>query len=486
MNKKILAVIAILSVSLAAFADSLKDSRKDGHIIESKYGAVVYHNTTGGVTFYAKGRHSKFIPIVSIADNSDGTCPTLSIDGVNYNLLTSTRVKSQCVIENDVMTVTYTINKKHKMAIRYEFTDNVNEGDNLRITYSVLNETDRMHEYEFKYVFDTILGEAKNAHFNTAYKQVNSETVVTAFDKHKFVLSNDETAGVKFILDDSVAKKLIKVVMANHSYFETNMYEGFFQEGRSLNAVLCYNDTCVGFWFKPFDVGVNRTKSFSQNLNLFVNNIDGVSFYDTPKKVKSDDSDSKQAVEKMLDDDEEEPRPSRHEKKAEQKKAEPVLKADYSAQKPEENAEPKPVVNPTVQPVEQKKNSVTKVEEKKAEPVKPVKEEPVKAAAPAKPVETVKPAETVKAAEPVKETVKPAEQKTEAPQPKAPEQEEKIEVPVIPESNINYEYAKELIRRISELDPKTAKRSDIAKLQVELDELMRLLNERAAQKKGTK
>lgn len=265
--KKLVTVIAFGFACLAAFSQEAVKTEKI--LLQNDNIRVEYVDFNGGVFLHSIEGKNK-TPVIDTVDYAGSSFIGLGIDRHYYNLRNSGKVKFAGAKIEDKIEVIYTIDGKVILTVDYS----IQGEDVLNIKYSIQNIDSQVHNISFKTIFDLILGEWQGGLYATDIKtKINSETIISDFRKHKYVLASDGVTGVKFILNDDFAKNAYKVVVAGKPYFENDAFEGRFQEGRSFNTVLSYNNSGIGFFYKSVVLEPEQEKIYSQNILFLKSNL---------------------------------------------------------------------------------------------------------------------------------------------------------------------------------------------------------------------
>ena len=414
--KKVALVLLTVLISFNVFAQSKnkKSFKKDNILIE-------YVENNGGVLlYYVDDKNHKF-SVLDTVDLGTSSFTGVLIDKNYFNLKTSGGVYSAHTVTEDSLAVKYTIGKKLEVTLTYT----VPEKNVLNIKYTLKNLSKDEHTVAVKSIFDTCLGEWNGTPFSTEAKQkIQSEYIISNFQKHKTLTSTDGTTGIRFMMDKDFGNIAYKCVIAAKPYFENDNFDNHFIEGRGFNTVLSYNNACVGFFFKTRTLKAGKEVSFNQKVEFAQAVI-------TSFKKPADDDDDDESKKYHFEGDDEE---SSDSKKTEDNKTEVIGSQEES--KTETSTQPvKEFQNET------EKESVTEAVSQKDEKPSIVNKE---------------------SEENVFEKITAGSSQTEA---------------AASKPKVNKERALEIINRIKNLeeDGSNTNRSEIIELQIELDEIIRCL-----------
>ena len=262
MNKKIFSVISIFLFSVCLFAQS----KKDGYVLQGKNVIVEYVPYNGGVIYYYTDPNDKAYSkaaVIDTVDYANSTFIAVSIDKKTYNLHNSSGITYSYTNDGKTLTVIYQIKKLIELSVHYT----VSNKNVLTVSYSVKNIDSKNHTVMLKSIFDTVLEEFNGGFYSTdAKKKLKSEYIISDFEKHGFVDSSNGVLSVRFLLDENFSKYAYKVVIAAKPYFESDIFEGRFVEGRGFNTVLSYNNSAIGFFFKTLKLNPGDEKTFVQKM----------------------------------------------------------------------------------------------------------------------------------------------------------------------------------------------------------------------------
>lgn len=262
--KKVFVLISALLMSFSCFALTVNDSVT----IKNGIAAVEYVPYNGGVFLYAEGVNKKYVPLIDTVDYAASSFIGVAVDKTYYNLRNSGGVKYDYTIEDNVLSIVYNVKNQIQLTVTYK----INKKNIIDVKYSVKNLESVKHSVSVKSVFDTVLGEGKDGAYLTAVKnKINSEYIISDFEKHKYLTSTDQKVAIRFLFDSIYQKYAYKTVIAAKPFFDTSVFEGRFVEGRGFNTVLSYNNSCVGCFFKTMKLNPDEEKSFEQKIEVLRN-----------------------------------------------------------------------------------------------------------------------------------------------------------------------------------------------------------------------
>lgn len=273
MNKKLFTIFSILIIYITSFSFAQKKlTIKDQNIYAE------YSDLSSSVNLYYEHENDKKTAVLNLNEYGKSTFVGFMLDNQFFNLKESASVSYKAYTNENTLTVEYLIKNKIKFIIDYSIL----EKNILQINYTVSNIDSKAHNIAFKSVFDTVLGERyKTAFSSSINSKINSEYIISDFNKHKQLISTDGKIRIAFILDDQLQKDAYKVVVAAKPYLSESELKTHFIEGRGFNTVLSYNNSCVGFFFKSGVLNNNSKKTFTQKIyfesNLFLQINDGKS-----------------------------------------------------------------------------------------------------------------------------------------------------------------------------------------------------------------
>lgn len=250
----------VLSIFLSSgiFAAEHKQLRKNNILVE-------YVPYNGGVFLSYVDAKNRKTPVIDTVDYANSSFIGVAVDKNYYNLRTSGGVKYECQVDENSLSVIYTIQKNIVLTVTYS----VSQKNVLNIKYTIKNNDSNEHQVSIKSVFDTILGEWNGSYFSTESKsKIKSEYIITDFQKHKALTSTDSVTGIRFMMDKDFGKYAYKTVIAAKPFFETDVFDGHFQEGRGFNTVLSYNNACVGIFFKTRTLKAEKEVSFNHRIEF--------------------------------------------------------------------------------------------------------------------------------------------------------------------------------------------------------------------------
>lgn len=257
-SRKIFLFILSLFLSFGIFAAERKQLKKNNILVE-------YVPYNGGVFLSYVDAKNRKTPVIDTVDYANSSFIGVAVDKKYYNLRTSGGVKYECEVDENSLSVIYTIQKNVVLTVTYT----VPHKNILNIKYTIKNKDSNEHQISIKSVFDTILGEWNGSYFSTESKaKIKSEYIITDFQKHKALTSSDGITGIRFMMDKDFAKYAYKTVIAAKPFFESDVFDGHFQEGRGFNTVLSYNNACVGIFFKTRTLKADKEVSFNHRIEF--------------------------------------------------------------------------------------------------------------------------------------------------------------------------------------------------------------------------
>ncbi|MGN0739210.1 MAG: hypothetical protein ACI4LX_03475 [Treponema sp.] len=407
ISKKKLFSVFIFALAFNLFSAENQNVLRKGNIF------LEYIDLTSSVLVYYESSRGAKTPVIDIVDYGNSSFVGIAVDNRYYNLKTSGGVNYSFAIEDDSLTVTYEIGKKIMVGVVYTIQD-----DNvLSIKYVIKNFDSKDHAVSLKSIFDTILGEWKGGIYSTAIKpKINSEYIISDLLRHKFLTSTNGDIGISFVLNDELANDVYKIAIAAKPFFNSDVFEGRFMEGRSFNTVMSYNNSCVGFYFKACKIKASSQKSFVQKIKFISNDL--LKFENTSStEVSASES-----------------------QKTEEAYYKQIIEQDEIPFAPE-------VIEETISE-KQNVEEILSAEEKKSPEVK----------VPSSPKTEAEPERT-----PAVQTV----QKTEQIKPESSSSQKKVDK----------EYARELIQKIQALNAegKDVSKTEVLKLQLELEKVLNQL-----------
>ena len=261
MNKKIVLFIAMLPL-FSVFAGKKKDSL----VLAKKNVMVEYVPYNSGVLLYYSDPNDKAyakVPVIDTLDYANSSYIGIAVDKRFYNVHNTSGITYSYSNDGDTLTVNYQIKKQILLSVEYT----VSSKNILSIKYHVKNIDSDAHSVMLKSVFDTIFEEFNGGFYSTeSKKKIKSEYIISDFDRHQYIESSNKVVSIRFLLDENFSKYAYKAVVAAKPYFESDIFEGRFVEGRGFNTVLSYNNSAIGFFFKTLKLNAGEEKTFVQRI----------------------------------------------------------------------------------------------------------------------------------------------------------------------------------------------------------------------------
>lgn len=261
MNKKIVLFIAMLPL-FSVFAGTKKDSL----VLAKKNVMVEYVPYNSGVLLYYSDPNDKAyakVPVIDTLDYANSSYIGIAVDKRFYNVHNTSGITYSYSNDGDTLTVNYQIKKQILLSVEYT----VSSKNILSIKYHVKNIDSDAHSVMLKSVFDTIFEEFNGGFYSTeSKKKIKSEYIISDFDRHQYIESSNKVVSIRFLLDENFSKYAYKAVVAAKPYFESDIFEGRFVEGRGFNTVLSYNNSAIGFFFKTLKLNAGEEKTFVQRI----------------------------------------------------------------------------------------------------------------------------------------------------------------------------------------------------------------------------
>lgn len=264
MNKKIVLFIAMLPL-FSVFAGTKKDSL----VLAKKNVMVEYVPYNSGVLLYYSDPNDKAyakVPVIDTLDYANSSYIGIAVDKRFYNVHNTSGITYSYSNDGDTLTVNYQIKKQILLSVEYT----ISSKNILSIKYHVKNIDSDAHSVMLKSVFDTIFEEFNGGFYSTeSKKKIKSEYIISDFDRHQYIESSNKVVSIRFLLDENFSKYAYKAVVAAKPYFESDIFEGRFVEGRGFNTVLSYNNSAIGFFFKTLKLNAGEEKTFVQRILFF-------------------------------------------------------------------------------------------------------------------------------------------------------------------------------------------------------------------------
>lgn len=261
MNKKIVLFIAMLPL-FSVFAGTKKDSL----VLAKKNVMVEYVPYNSGVLLYYSDSNDKAyakVPVIDTLDYANSSYIGIAVDKRFYNVHNTSGITYSYSNDGDTLTVNYQIKKQILLSVEYT----ISSKNILSIKYHVKNIDSDAHSVMLKSVFDTIFEEFNGGFYSTeSKKKIKSEYIISDFDRHQYIESSNKVVSIRFLLDENFSKYAYKAVVAAKPYFESDIFEGRFVEGRGFNTVLSYNNSAIGFFFKTLKLNAGEEKTFVQRI----------------------------------------------------------------------------------------------------------------------------------------------------------------------------------------------------------------------------
>ena len=261
MNKKIVLFIAMLPL-FSVFAGTKKDSL----VLAKKNVMVEYVPYNSGVLLYYSDPNDKAyakVPVIDTLDYANSSYIGIAVDKRFYNVHNTSGITYSYSNDGDTLTVNYQIKKQILLSVEYT----ISSKNILSIKYHVKNIDSDAHSVMLKSVFDTIFEEFNGGFYSTeSKKKIKSEYIISDFDRHQYIESSNKIVSIRFLLDENFSKYAYKAVVAAKPYFESDIFEGRFVEGRGFNTVLSYNNSAIGFFFKTLKLNAGEEKTFVQRI----------------------------------------------------------------------------------------------------------------------------------------------------------------------------------------------------------------------------
>ena len=261
MNKKIVLFIAMLPL-FSVFAGTKKDSL----VLTKKNVMVEYVPYNSGVLLYYSDPNDKAyakVPVIDTLDYANSSYIGIAVDKRFYNVHNTSGITYSDSNDGDTLTINYQIKKQILLSVEYT----ISSKNILSIKYHVKNIDSDAHSVMLKSVFDTIFEEFNGGFYSTeSKKKIKSEYIISDFDRHQYIESSNKVVSIRFLLDENFSKYAYKAVVAAKPYFESDIFEGRFVEGRGFNTVLSYNNSAIGFFFKTLKLNAGEEKTFVQRI----------------------------------------------------------------------------------------------------------------------------------------------------------------------------------------------------------------------------
>lgn len=261
MNKKIVLFIAMLPL-FSVFAGTKKDSL----VLAKKNVMVEYVPYNSGVLLYYSDPNDKAyakVPVIDTLDYANSSYIGIAVDKRFYNVHNTSGITYSYSNDGDTLTINYQIKKQILLSVEYT----ISSKNILSIKYHVKNIDSDAHSVMLKSVFDTIFEEFNGGFYSTeSKKKIKSEYIISDFDRHQYIESSNKVVSIRFLLDENFSKYAYKAVVAAKPYFESDIFEGRFVEGRGFNTVLSYNNSAIGFFFKTLKLNAGEEKTFVQRI----------------------------------------------------------------------------------------------------------------------------------------------------------------------------------------------------------------------------
>ena len=227
---------------------------------------VEYVPYNSGVLLYYSDPNDKAyakVPVIDTLDYANSSYIGIAVDKRFYNVHNTSGITYSYSNDGDTLTVNYQIKKQILLSVEYT----VSSKNILSIKYHVKNIDSDAHSVMLKSVFDTIFEEFNGGFYSTeSKKKIKSEYIISDFDRHQYIESSNKVVSIRFLLDENFSKYAYKAVVAAKPYFESDIFEGRFVEGRGFNTVLSYNNSAIGFFFKTLKLNAGEEKTFVQRI----------------------------------------------------------------------------------------------------------------------------------------------------------------------------------------------------------------------------
>ena len=261
MNKKLVLFIALLPL-FSVFAQSKKAST----VLAKKNVIVEYVPYNSGILLYYSDPQDKAyakVPVIDTVDYANSSFIGVSVDKRFYNVHNTSGITYSYTNDGNTLSVSYQIKKQVLLTVEYT----ISSKNILSIKYHVKNIDSQPHSVMLKSVFDTIFEEFNGGYYSTETKnKIKSEYIISDFDRHQYIESSNKVVSIRFLLDENFSKYAYKAVVAAKPYFESDIFEGRFVEGRGFNTVLSYSNSAIGFFFKTLKLNAGEEKTFVQRI----------------------------------------------------------------------------------------------------------------------------------------------------------------------------------------------------------------------------
>ncbi len=231
---------------------------------------------SGAVLFYvANGK--KLYPAVETTGYGQSNYISLYVEGREYRLNKSGNCKYFFEVDDNSITETFTVRDVAELKAVYKISkiDSQNELENsVVVNYSLKSLSEKKKAIALKAVYNLRLGENRNAHFSSPLKnEIGGEYVVFPSEDESWIISSDSMNAVEVVVFGDGVTPPKKAVVANKDVIELSTPATSFTPGNSFDSILSYNNSSLGLFWQPVELGAKDVANYSYKINFSISDF---------------------------------------------------------------------------------------------------------------------------------------------------------------------------------------------------------------------
>lgn len=267
MKKYFVSILIVLSLSLALFGKSKKNTAENTEVAEKKsyigwvdasskeislkkgmFRFKVKPNL-GSYNISVTNNKGKVIPTLSTVEEFTSTLFYLKTPKKIYKLQPENNIKTGVEKTENGLTITYSIANVADVSVDFEcFQSSIERDfDTIKTTITITNKENKKDEFALKQIIDTVLGEASAQHFYTSDDTpVKNEVLYRDLKGQKWFTSKNNSAAMQFVFKGADATEPEMIALANYATLAKTGWEPDMLSFRTFDTVLSYNNSAVG------------------------------------------------------------------------------------------------------------------------------------------------------------------------------------------------------------------------------------------------
>ena len=231
---------------------------------------------SGAVLFYvANGK--KLYPAVETTGYGQSNYISIYVENREYRLNTSGNCKYYFEVDDKSITEVFTVKNVAELKAVYtigKMSPKDEVENSVSVKYSLKNLTGKKRAMVVKAVYNLRLGESRKAHYSSALKsEIGSEYVIVPSQEESWIISSDSMNAVEFILFGAGVTPPRKAAVANKDVMESAIPATAFNPGNSFDSILSYNNSSLGLFWQPVELGQNDVANYSYKINFSISDF---------------------------------------------------------------------------------------------------------------------------------------------------------------------------------------------------------------------